>query len=231
MTQSQRHSLNEWDSRQAIQARPDHPKRVIPPSRGLPVDLLVAAPASSGPVCHQFNNKLPQFASPVPDSMAWAVDALRLPWEDLDQYVFPPVAILGKVVEKLQHYPCRRIIHHALVLGASGHVKPNPIVSAQPAPPVDSTIPSNPSQESVKPESPCLAPRAPALKEQAFFEAVAARIEAPQRVSTRSIYDANWTIFTKWCHSNQVDFKLPYKVHSRLPVLSVPRQEVAAKYH
>ena len=30
-----------------------------------------------------------------------AVDALSLPWEDLDAYTFPPSAILGKVVEKL----------------------------------------------------------------------------------------------------------------------------------
>ena len=36
---------------------------------------------------------------------AWAVDALSLSWEDLDPYAFPPVAILGKVVEKLQDYP------------------------------------------------------------------------------------------------------------------------------
>ena len=58
----------------------------------------------------RFNNKLPLFVSPVPDSQAWAVDALSLPWEDLDPYAFPPVAILGKVVEKLQDYPCNRFI-------------------------------------------------------------------------------------------------------------------------
>ena len=52
----------------------------------------------------RFNNKLPQFVSPVPDPQAWAVDALSLSWEDLDPYAFPPVAILGKVVEKLQDY-------------------------------------------------------------------------------------------------------------------------------
>ena len=50
----------------------------------------------------RFNNKLPQFVSPVPDPQAWAVDALSLSWEDLDPYAFPPAAILGKVVEKLQ---------------------------------------------------------------------------------------------------------------------------------
>ena len=58
----------------------------------------------------RFNHKLPQFVSPVPDPLAFAVDALTLPWEDLDAYAFPPTAILGKVVEKLQDSPCRRII-------------------------------------------------------------------------------------------------------------------------
>ena len=55
-------------------------------------------------------NKLPQFVSPVPDTMAIVVDALSLSWDDLDAYAFPPAAILGKVVEKLQNTPCRRII-------------------------------------------------------------------------------------------------------------------------
>ena len=58
----------------------------------------------------RFNNKLPQFVSPVPDPQTWAVDALSLSWEGLDPYAFPPAAILGKVVEKLQDYPCNRII-------------------------------------------------------------------------------------------------------------------------
>ena len=56
----------------------------------------------------RFNHKLPQFVSPVPDSLAVAVDALTLPWEDLD--AFPPTAILGKVVEKMLDSPCQRLI-------------------------------------------------------------------------------------------------------------------------
>ena len=59
---------------------------------------------------------LPWFVSTVPDWLAWAVDALSLPWEDLDPYAFPPVGVLGKVVEKLTDYPCRRIIVIAPVL-------------------------------------------------------------------------------------------------------------------
>ena len=58
----------------------------------------------------RFNNKLPLFVLPVLDPLATAVDALSRPWEDLDAYAFPPVAILGKVVERLQDSPCKRII-------------------------------------------------------------------------------------------------------------------------
>ena len=98
---------------------------------------------------------------------------------------------------------------HALVWGSSSNVQSDPSVSAQPAQSGISTIQPDLAQELVKPEPTCLAPRATAIKEQGFSEAVAARIEAPQRGSTRSVYEAKWTIFTKWCLSNQVDFRAP----------------------
>ena len=98
---------------------------------------------------------------------------------------------------------------HALVLGSGSHVQSDPPVPAQPAQSGNSTIQPDPIQKSVKSQPPCLAPRATAIKEDGFSEAVAARIEAPQRRSTRSVYEAKWTIFTKWCLSNQVDFRAP----------------------
>ena len=98
---------------------------------------------------------------------------------------------------------------HALVLGSSGNVQSNPPVSSQPSQSGVPTIQPDPAQELVKPEPTCLAPRTTAIKEQGFSEAVAARIEAPQRGSTRSVYEAKWTIFTKWCLSNQVDLRAP----------------------
>ena len=102
--------------------------------------------------------------SPVPDPLAWGVNALSLSWEDLDPYTFPPAAILGKVVKL---------------------------------------------QESFKPKSTSMSPRATAIKEQGFSEAAAAQIEAPQRGSTRSVYEGKFAIFTKWCLTNQVDFRAP----------------------
>ena len=70
-----------------------------------------------------------------------------------------------------------------------GHVQSGPSVLAKSAQSRYSTIQLDPTQKSVKPESTCLAPRATAIKEQGFSEAVAARIEARQGGSTRSVYE------------------------------------------
>ena len=95
----------------------------------------------------RFNNKLPQFVSPIPDPQAWAVEALSLSWEDLDLYAFPPVAILGKVVEKLpvqqNNSDCPMVAQHAQVLGLGDNAQPDPFMSAQSAQPCFLTQPFN----------------------------------------------------------------------------------------
>ena len=104
---------------------------------------------------------------------------------------------------------CPGVAQHALVLGPSDHVQSGPPQPAQPAQAAHTALQSDPSQKSDKSKSPCLAPRATKIKEQGFSETVAARIEAPQRRSTRSVFEAKWAIFTKWCVTNQVDFRSP----------------------
>ena len=76
------------------------------------------------------------------------------------------------------HSYCSRVAEHALVLGFSGHVQPNP---SEPAQPINTALQSDPSQKSDKSKSPCMALRATAIKDQGFSEVVAARITAPQR--------------------------------------------------
>ena len=154
--------------------------------------------------------------SPFPDPTASAVDALSLPWEDLDPYAFPPNSHIGQGSGEVAGLPVQqnhsdrpRVAKHALVLGLGSHVQSNPTEFAQTAQSVDSALQSDSSQESDKSKSPCLAPRASAIKEHGFSEAVEARIKAPQRKSTRSVYEAKWAIFTKWCLSNKVDFRAP----------------------
>ena len=206
----------ERDSRQAIQTWPDHSNGIVPSSRSVQSYMLLVAPATSGPVCHQIQQQTttvcvtgsgpPGMGSGCTQPVMGKSGLIRL----------PSSSHLGKSGEEIAGLPlqqdysdCPRVAQHALVLGSSGNVQSDPPVSAQPAQSGVPTIQPNPAQELVKPEPTCLAPRATAVKEQGTSEAVAARIEAPQRGSTRSVYEAKWTIFTKWCLSNQVDFRAP----------------------
>ena len=90
--------------------------------------------------------------------------------------------------ENHSHYS--GLAKYALVLGLSDHVQSNPTEPPKSAQFSYTALQPDPSQKSDKPNSPCMAPRATAIKEQGFSEAVATRIEAPQRGSTRSVCEA-----------------------------------------
>ena len=161
----------------------------------------------------KYNCKLAQYVSPVPDPNAWAVDALTVSWENLDMYVFPPVSLLGKVVSKLSEQESDShssgLAQHAMVLGPGGTVVSDPSLPTQSSRPSDTAIQQGASQESDQSKPTRLAPRAEAIKEQGFSSPVASQIEAPQRSSTRTVYEAKWAVFVRWCESSQVDFRSP----------------------
>ena len=158
----------------------------------------------------RYNCKLVRFVSPIPDPKAWSVDALTLSWENLDMYLFPPVSLMGKVVSKLSDH-----WYHRAILIAPGW--PNmpwfwDLVELSAMVPL--CLPHHPDLvtqpfNKARHKSPCLAPRAQTIKEQGFSSPVAARIEAPQRRSTRAVYEAKWALFVRWCETSQVDFRNP----------------------
>ena len=47
------------------------------------------------------NNRLPVYCSPVPDPLAWQVDAFTVPWDDLFVYAYPPIAVLRLVINRV----------------------------------------------------------------------------------------------------------------------------------
>ena len=207
---------SERDSRQAIQIRSNHSNRMVPQSRDFSSYMQPVAQTPSGLSCH----KVQQQASivcltvPRPPGLGSGCSQPVMGWTG--PLLLPTSSHLGQsggeaagLPLQQNHSDCLRVAQHALVLGSSGDVQSNPTMSAQHTKLSVSAIQPGPSQKPVKSEPTCLAPRASAIKEQGFSEAVAARIEAPQRGSTRSVYEAKWTIFTKWCLSNQVDFRAP----------------------
>ena len=204
------------DSRQTIQAGSDHPNGVVPPSRSLSTNMQPVALASNRSICHEIQPQvasvclsstgLPGCSSGCTYRAMGRSGCIRLP---TDRHIGQSGGeAIGLPVQET-HSDCPGVAQHALVLGPSDHVQPGPSQPSQPAQSTNTALQSDPSQKSDQSKSPCLAPRATTVKEQGFSEAVAARIEAPQRRSTRSVYEAKWTIFTKWCVTNQVDFRAP----------------------
>ena len=203
-------------SGQAIQTGPDHPDRMVSPSRGFSKVMQQMAPASNRSICHEVQ---PQFTSvclsgtrPPRNSSGCTHSAMRgsgyirLP---TDRHIGQSVGEVTGLAMQENHSDCSGVAKHALVLGPSDHVQPGPPPLAQPAQSVNTILQSDPSQKSDKPKSPCMAPKATSIKEQGFSDSVATRIEAPHRRSTRSGYEAKWAIFTTWCSTNQVDFRSP----------------------
>ena len=206
----------ERDSRQAIQTGPDHSNRVVTSSRCVQSYMLPVAPATSGPVCHQIQQQTttvcvtgsgpPGMGSGCTQPVMGESGSIRL---STSSHLGQSGGEVAGLPLQQDYSDCPRVAQHALVLGSSGNVQSDPTVPAQHTQLSVSAFQPGPSQEPVKSEPTCLAPRASAIKEQGFSEAVAARIEAPQRGSTRSVYEAKWTIFTKWCLCNQVDIRAP----------------------
>ena len=161
----------------------------------------------------RFNHKLPSIVSLVPDRSAWKVDALSLRWEDLDAYAFPPSSsggceTIGPRVPS-HHSDCSRVAQHALVLGPGQHVSSHSPLASSGGEFDNSTIQSVSSQGPPQSKPPCLAPRASAIQQAGFSAEVATRIEAPQRRSTRAIYESKWSVFVRWCEENKVDVRTP----------------------
>ena len=203
-------------SRQAIQTGPDHSNRMVPPSRGFPSYMQQVATTSDRSICHEVQQQVTSVRVTSTGLLGSSGGCTQSAMGESGRIRLPTSGHLGQSGGEVaglplqeNHSDCSGVAQHALVLGSSDHVQSDPTEPAQSAQPVDTTFQSDPSQKSDKSKSPCMAPRATAIKEQGFSEAVATRIVAPQRGSTRSVYEAKWTIFTKWCVTNQVDFRSP----------------------
>ena len=103
--------LAERDSRQAIQTWPDHSNRVVPSPRSVSSYMLQVAPAPSGLVCHQIQQQTPAVCVTSSRPPGLGSGCTQPVFGKSGSICLPTrAAILGKVVEKLQDYPCNRII-------------------------------------------------------------------------------------------------------------------------
>ena len=216
-SKDQAHSWSsECDCRQIVSSRPSHSDRMVTSPGGLRPPGSDLAPSPSGHVCNKVQLQTsPVFiSSPGPQCMGSGRPNSFL--GKPGHVCFPPSIITRQggqqtggpsLQEGNPHSP--GLAQHAMVLGPGGTVVSDPSLPAQSSRPSDTAIQQGTSQESNKSKPTRLAPRIEAIKEQGFSSPVASRIEAPQRSSTRTVYEAKWAVFIRWCESSQVDFRSP----------------------
>ena len=140
------------------------------------------------------NHKLPLYVSPIPDPRPWDIDALNINWTNLTAYAYPPTApSQGDPKDQAMllpdHRNSPRLTRDALVLGPSAALNRDPTTTPSVNNPTQTVPQVCVPQQPPAPEPPRLVSRSGQLQEQGFSVEVAERIAAPQRSSTRSIYN------------------------------------------
>ena len=216
-SESQAHSgSTECHSRQAVPTQSGDPDRVVPVPTGVQSLVFQLGPAADRSFCHQIQSQASQvcLSSSGFDSLGGGCSQPYMGQPECVRLSPSLPAHSGHIQtgeSRFSQDDLNRsgLAQHALVLGSDQSIKSNSLQSSLREGSVDSTVQRPSPQELESSESACLAPRASSIRRQGFSEEVAARIEAPQRSSTRAVYKSKWAIFVKWCESSQVDFRAP----------------------
>lgn len=56
------------------------------------------------------NNKMQIFCTWFPSHKAYAIDALSIPWNNMEAYAFPPICLVPKVLEHMSQYNCQLLL-------------------------------------------------------------------------------------------------------------------------
>ena len=190
------------DSRQVVPSHSGDPDRVVPVSGGVQSVVVSMGPTTGRPFCDPVQSLTSKVCVSGSDSLGSGClesamgksGCVRLSPSLSAQ----PGAFTGYGSGLLQDdSDCSRLAQHALVLGPGQSLHANSSLSSTSERSGHTAVQRSGAQESQQPESSCLAPRASIIQEQGFSDEVAARIEAPQRISTRAVYKSKWAIFVK----------------------------------
>ena len=185
----------ECDSGQTIQAQSGDSDRMVPVPTSVQSLVPQLGPPTGGPLC---NPVQPQTSQVCVTGSGSGSLGCRRPQHTMGEsgclhvssgLIAQTSGVEGDGSGLLKDGPnCSRLAQHALVLGSGQSVRANPLPASTPQGSRDSASQWTSSQEPSQLKSTCVAPRASCIQEQGFADEVAARIEAPQRSSTRAVY-------------------------------------------
>ena len=143
--------------------------------------------------------------SPLPDPAAWRIDTLSFPWMDLWAYMFPPFLLIPKVIQRIQVSNCEVILVAPAWPSQPWFSRLLSLLNDHPR-----CLPSvrmllHQAQSWIfHPDPLRLSLHAwrlikSALVSQGYSSLVATHTAMSHQLSTQSVYDSKWRIFTEWC--------------------------------
>ena len=208
---SQTHSgLPQCHSRQSLQERQNYSDRMVPSSSDIQSNLQSLAHTNGRHVCHQFESQATNLCITSPRCKCYehrCIEHLlggsgRLCLLSCSSHTKGHTE--NEPLQVQNDSSSTRVAQNALVLGSSQSVNQAPITTSSLASSAKTTFQSEVPSESHVSESSCLAPRHHSESLESFSEQVADRIKAPQRPSSRRLYESRWSIFELWCQQNKV---------------------------
>ena len=146
-SQSPTHSRPaERGSRQAIQTRPDHPNRVVSPSRGLLSNMQQVAPASNKPFGHEVQQQVTSVCVTGTRSPGHSSGCTQSTMGGSGRICLPTSSHLGQSGREVAGLPMQENQSDCsgVVLGPSDHVQSDPTKPAFLAQPVNTALQSDP---------------------------------------------------------------------------------------
>ena len=207
---SQAHSgLPQCHSRQSLQEGQNYSDRMVTSSSNIQSNWQSLAQTNGGHVCHQIQSQTTNLCLPDPRCKCHGHRCIehlggsgRLCLLSCSSHTKGHTE--NEHLQVQNDSSSTRVAHDALVLGSGESVNQTSIAATSLASSVKTTIQSQIPSESVVSESSCLAPGHHSESLESFSEQVAERIKAPQRPSSRRLYESRWSIFELWCQQSQV---------------------------
>ena len=206
---------SQCDSRFPVQEGQGHSDRVVFASSGLSRNLPSLAQANGGSVCHQLECQASNLRISCPRRQGLADRCIEHLLGGSGRLCFLSSSHPSSVSSENDHLQVQghcdstRVAGDALVLGSGRIVSQDSTEASSNAQSPEATLQSQIPQESGVSEPPCLVSGLLQEGQGGFSVEVADRIKAPQRQSSRRVYDSRWAIFQKWAQENQVDVTKP----------------------
>ena len=203
-------------SRQAIQAKPDHPNGVVSPSRGFPNNMQQVAPAKNRPICHEVQQQVASGCVTGTGSPGHSSGCTRSAMGGSGRIRLRTTSHIGQSGVEVAGLPMREnhsdysgVAQHGLFWGSNGHVQPNSTEPAHSAQPVDTALPSDPSQKCDNLNLHAWLVEPQQSKSRASLRQGQQKLRILKEDQPDQSMRQDLGHIYKWCLSNQVDFRAP----------------------